>query len=288
MLLALIASATAALLCLGLSLRFYRREGHGAAAEVVKPATAGAPRRWARLGALLRPADGASAAKLSRRLSHAGIPGADAVDFYLALRLGSLLCGILLFLAVLRLLPDPLGATLALLVITAAALLGPSLWLEGRTAKRHQQISQSLPPTLDLLVTCLDAGLSLEPALRRVAYSRLLREDLLAQQLRITLEEMRAGLSLTKALQRLDERLGHEELNNLALLLAQASLLGSSLQDALRAHSHQLRSQRLLVLEEQAGKTNAKLTLPLTLCLLPSIMIFLLGPALLLMRQLMQ
>jgi tight adherence protein C len=134
---------------------------------------------------------------------------------------------------------------------------------------------------LDLLVTCLDAGLNLEQALGRVSVRTHNDDGVLAGEIRTTLDEIRAGLTIDLAFRRLAARAGYSEVQNLAALITQATALGANLGDALREHAKTMRHHRMVFLEEQAGKANAKLTLPLTICLLPSVLVLLLGPAVL-------
>lgn len=232
------------------------------------------------LGARLRPSDPQELGALRSRLSRAGLHSEDAVDLYLSVRL---LLLFLLFGAMPVVLLAPLG-NLAVKVLILGALvlsagIGPSIWLDRRAKERLFALGRTLPATLDLLVTCLDAGLNLEQGLARVVARGTQRGDILARELGIALEEMRAGLSLGEAFRRMAQRLDHPDVQNLAALIGQASALGGNVSGALRAHAEAMRAQRLAFLEEEAGKTNAKLTLPLVLCLLVSMLLMLFGPA---------
>lgn len=278
-------AGTAALVFMGLGLRSLarRRTAIDSSGKDPEPQREVQRGHLGRLGAMLRPKDDRALEQLSKRLVRAGLYSRDQLDLYLSARLCVILGGLLLFIFGVQLVEGLVLSVLLFLGIACASILGPSVWLDLRSSKRQQEISQSLPPTIDLLVTCLDAGLNLEQALTRVAVDH--GDDLLAGELRIALEEIRAGLSTTAAFRRMAERLGHEELQNLSTLIAQATSLGGNIGDALRAHGDTMRKQRIVFLEERAGKANAKLTLPLTLCLLPAVMALLLGPAALMIAR---
>lgn len=265
---------------------FPRRQAGGAAAAAQEAAAPGEGKGGlSRFGAMLRPSDEAALEQLRNKLVQAGLYGRDAVDLYLTVRLTVIISCVVLFALFSSAVESFAGTVFMLVGFISLAVVGPSLWLDLRTNRRKLEISSHLPSTLDLLVTCLDAGLNLEQALTRVAAESRFGDDLLSRELRITLEEIRAGLSTAVAFQRLATRLGHEEVQNLAALVAQAARLGANLGDALRAHSTAIRNHRIVFLEEQAGKANAKLTLPLTICLLPAVMILLLGPAIVMMAK---
>jgi tight adherence protein C len=247
---------------------------------------AGARQGLVRLGAVLRPGDAAAVAQLQGRLAQAGMTSRDAIDLYLTIRVSAIVAGLLLSVLGTRLMSGPVSSVGWFMVVMSLAVIGPGLWLDFRTRSRQLEIGRSLPSTLDLLVTCLDAGLNLEQALGRVSKKRENTPDeILAAELRTTLAEMRAGLSIDVAFKRLSARIGHPEVQNLSALIAQATALGANLGEALREHAQTMRHHRIVFLEELAGKANAKLTLPLTICLLPSVMILLMGPAVLMILK---
>ena len=238
-----------------------------------------------RFGSLLRPKDEAAVEELKSRVNQAGLYSRDAVDLYLTIRLSMLVGGLVLSLLLASMASAPELSVLIFLLIMGLAVVGPGIWLGIRTKRRQIEILNTLPTTLDLIVTCLDAGLGLEQALERVSEQSRFADDLLATELRITLAEMRAGLDLATSFRKLSARIGVEDVSTLTAVITQASALGTNIADILRDHAKTLRQHRLLALEERAGKANAKLTLPLTMCLLPSVMILLLGPAVIMMLR---
>jgi tight adherence protein C len=283
-------STAVALTLLALAIRHHRRVRLASGVEAEADGSAkskGASRPGlARLGAVLRPGDADAVAQLQGRLAQAGITSRDAIDLYLTIRVSAIVAGLLLSVLGTQLMSGPVSSVGWFVVVMSLAVIGPSLWLDIKTRQRQLDIGRSLPSTLDLLVTCLDAGLNLEQAMGRISKKRDNSPDeILAMELRTTLAEMRAGLSIDVAFKRLSARVGHPEVQNLSALIAQATALGANLGEALREHARTMRHHRIVFLEELAGKANAKLTLPLTICLLPSVMILLMGPAVLMILK---
>lgn len=150
----------------------------------------------------------------------------------------------------------------------------------ARTARRRQRdIFEHLPDALDLLTVCVEAGLSLERALVRVAAEIHIKSVALAQELQLALMEMRAGFSKEKALRNLALRSGVEDMDTLVAMLIQAQRFGTSMGDSLRVHAENLRAKRRMMAEEAAAKIGLKLLFPLIFCIFPTLMLVLLGPA---------
>lgn len=277
-------AAVLAVATLLLAVRSLRRN-RAASPESGEAEQLGGKRGFARLGAVLRPGDDQALAALQGRLARAGIYSRDAIDLYLSVRVSFAIGGLLVLLLALQFVDGLVGAVVLCMVVAIVAIVGPGAWLDMRTKSRHMEISKGLPAYLDLLVTCLDAGLNLEQALARVSSKKHHGDEILASEVRTTLDEMRAGLAIDLAFRRLAARIGHNEVQNLAALITQATTLGANVGDALRDHAQTMRHHRIVFLEELAGKANAKLTLPLTICLLPSVMILLMGPAVLMILR---
>ena len=284
-------SALMALILLVLAVRAHRRnlvavpvEEDAGPEETQGLTEEDAPTRG-RLGAVLRPRDKKEIEALKDRVIQAGLYNRDAVDLYLSVRLRLMMGGLVLSLLMAASAEDPSVAVLFFCFIMGLAFVGPSIWLSARTKERQTEIMRSLPSTVDLLVTCLEAGLGLEQAMERVSASDRTGEDLLARELRITMAEMKAGLETKVAWRKMAARIGMEDINTLCAVVTQASALGTNIAGMLRDHAKVMRQHRLLQLEEQAGKANAKLTLPLTMCLLPAVLILLLGPAVIMIMQ---
>ena len=132
---------------------------------------------------------------------------------------------------------------------------------------------------MDLLVTCVEAGLGLDAALARVADEIRLASPLLAQELNLTFLEIQAGIARRDAFRRLSERTGVEDLRQLSAVLTQTEMFGTSIAKALRVHADGMRIKRMQRAEERAASVGVKMTLPLILCILPSLIAVVLGPA---------
>lgn len=155
----------------------------------------------------------------------------------------------------------------------------PNGLLARRAGTRQRDIFESLPDALDLLTICVEAGLSMERALAKVAGEIHIKSLALAQELQLVLMEMRAGFSKERALRNLALRSGVEDVDALVAMLVQAERFGTSMGESLRVHADNLRRKRAVVAQEAAAKVALKLLFPLIFCIFPALMIVLLGPA---------
>ncbi|MCE3264176.1 MAG: type secretion system family protein [Pseudoduganella sp.] len=169
-----------------------------------------------------------------------------------------------------------------LLLLCASAGIGyylPNGVLARRAQGRQRDIFESLPDALDLLTICVEAGLSMERALAKVAAEIHIKSLSLAQELQLVLMELRGGFSKERALRNFALRSGVEDVDALVAMLVQAERFGTSMGDSLRVHADNLRRKRAVVAQEAAAKVALKLLFPLIFCIFPALMIVLLGPA---------
>jgi tight adherence protein C len=138
---------------------------------------------------------------------------------------------------------------------------------------------------MDLLVTCVEAGQGLDQALLRVATELKAVAPLLASELNTTFFEAQAGLSRRESFRRLAERTGVDDLRQLAAVLTQTEIFGTSIARALRVHAEGMRTVRMHHAERQAGMVSVKMTFPLVLCILPTVVGVVLGPAIVKMAE---
>jgi tight adherence protein C len=131
---------------------------------------------------------------------------------------------------------------------------------------------------MDLLVVCADAGLSMEAALDRVGRELVDSYPSLAANIHMGNLEIRAGSTMTESLEHLGDRLGLEEARSFATLIQQSDELGSSIGDALRVYSDDMRHKRLSRAEEKAYSLPAKLALPMMICIFPVLFVVILCP----------
>lgn len=217
---------------------------------------------------------------LRARLGHAGYRSERALFVYLTIKilLGVSFATLVVLYNARQ--PQPLEqAALYTIIAMIAGFYAPNLWLAGRIAERKAQLDHALPDALDLLVTCVEAGLGLDSALNRIADEVRLASPLLAAELSQTGLEMRAGLSRGDAMRRLANRTGLDELKYLASIIVQTEIFGTSVAKSLRVMSDGMRIRRTQQAEERAATVAVKMTLPLVLCILPSLFTILLGPA---------
>jgi tight adherence protein C len=169
-----------------------------------------------------------------------------------------------------------------LLVLLLVATLGcylPNIALSQAIKRRRREIFENFPDAADLMLICVEAGLGLDAALVRVADEMRIKSKALAQELHLTTLEIRAGRTREQALRNLGLRTGIEELNAFAAMLTQADKFGTSIGDALRVFSDDLRHKRQMRAEEMAAKLPTKMLFPLVLCIFPAISMVILGPA---------
>jgi tight adherence protein C len=167
------------------------------------------------------------------------------------------------------------------LFVMAGGVLGylvPSFYLDSRIKKRRLEHQAGFPDFMDLLVVCADAGLSMEASLDRVGRELAMSFPSLAANIHMGNLEIRAGRTMSEALEHLGDRLGLDEARSFATLIQQSDELGSSVSDALRVYSDDMRHKRLSRAEEKAYSLPAKLAVPMMVCIFPVLFIVILCP----------
>ncbi|HYL58778.1 MAG TPA: type II secretion system F family protein [Candidatus Acidoferrales bacterium] len=162
---------------------------------------------------------------------------------------------------------------------TSIGYLLPEYILRRRVRLRQLKILRELPAVLDLMVVVLEAGLSIDEALRIAGHETAQLGSSLGAELGTAAAEMRAGRSLDEALQNLAERCGTDDVRSLMALLIQSEKIGGRLGPALRASGELLTFNRRQRAEEAAQKSAIKMLIPLVALILPAMMIIILGPA---------
>ena len=163
----------------------------------------------------------------------------------------------------------------------------PDYALQRLIRIRQKKIKKGLPDALDLLVICVEAGLSLDQALARTSKELGVAHPELSDELNLVVLEQAAGSVRGDAWRHLAERTGVDSVRHLVTTIIQAEQFGTSIAKTLRVHSETLRLKRKQMLEEQAAKTSVKLVFPLVLFIFPSILLVTLGPALLAIAKVM-
>jgi tight adherence protein C len=163
--------------------------------------------------------------------------------------------------------------------------LGPSFWLDRQIKKRQSKIRRGLPDVLDLLVICIEAGLSLDQGTVRTSEELTHAQPELCDELHVVVLEQRAGRPRQDTWKHLADRTDVDCVRNLVSMLIQAEQFGTSVGKTLRTHSDTLRTQRIQQIEEQAAKTTIKLIFPLVFFIFPSLFLVVLGPAIIIMMD---
>jgi len=179
------------------------------------------------------------------------------------------------------LLPFDLPVAIMTGVLICLALLGlivPPILLDRRIKQMQQKYRDAFPDFMDLLVVCVEAGQSLQSAIASVSQEMLQLCPALGFNLHLVSLELRAGSTLHSALLSLHGRLGIQEVQSLAVLLKQSEELGASIAGALRTFSDEMRDKRLARAETRANTLPVKMTIPLGLCIFPVILLVILIP----------
>jgi len=156
--------------------------------------------------------------------------------------------------------------------------LAPSFYIDRRIGAKRMEHQAGFPDFMDLLVVCADAGVSMEASLDRVGRELGDAYPSLAANIHMANLEIRAGRTMTEALEHLGERLGLDEARSFATLIQQSDELGSSIGDALRVYSDDMRHKRLSRAEEKAYSLPAKLAVPMMIFIFPTLFIAILCP----------
>ena len=228
----------------------------------------------------LQPKTELEANKLKLRLSRGGFRNEAVPSIFLGLKLCGLIIGFMLS-----------GVTLIALqsfnqqsVMKAVAFAGimfylPDMALMFITKRRKEQIFLGLPDALDLMVVCVEAGLGLDQAMRKVSEEMKKTYRVVADEFGLSNFQMQVGRSRADVLHELGVRSDVDDLRSLASILVQADKFGSSIAQALRVQSDSMRTRRRQMAEEKAAKTAVKLIFPLVIFIFPGIFVVLVGPA---------
>ena len=217
---------------------------------------------------------------LRRRMIQAGIFDARAVAFFFVARTAMAL-GLVAAVFVFMPLVVALNASMFWLAVIVGGIIGyvgPSMYIDRRIAKRRNEHRSGFPDFMDLLVVCADSGLSMEASLERVGREIGDSYPSLCANIHMANLEIRAGRTMTDALEHLGDRLGLEEARSFSTLIQQSAELGSSITDALRVYSDDMRHKRLSRAEEKAYSLPAKLAIPMMVCIFPVLFVVILLP----------
>ncbi|MDH4385484.1 MAG: type II secretion system F family protein [Caulobacter sp.] len=263
-----------------------RRERLNGAATPARPGQAASPSGVMvgvkRLGERMAIQDPAQISTIRARLIQAGWYNREAVALYLGSRGASLIVATGATMLTVPWALSGIGGPAAIAAagtFAVAAILGPDQVVKARRRKMEIEYTEGFPDMLDLLVASVEAGLSLDAAVNRVAEEMGRRYANLAAHLRFLTLELRAGKARKEAWGAFAERLGIEEARSLSTMLRQAEEMGTSLGETLAVFSDDMRSKRMLRAEEKAMALPAKLMVPLILFIFPCLLGVLILPA---------
>jgi len=217
---------------------------------------------------------------LKTKLANAGFRSDAAPMVYSGLRVACL--GLCFAISAAIFLPGrPLGwSTLQWVVIfTGIGFYLPSIILWYLRSKRQQELFLTLPDALDLLVVCVESGLGLDAAMRKVCDEMSEHAKIICEELSLANFQLQMGRPRREVLHDLGVRTGVDDVRSLAAILIQADRFGSSIAQALRVQSDSMRTRRKQIAEEKAAKTAVQLLFPLILFIFPGIFVVLVGPA---------
>jgi len=222
--------------------------------------------------------------KATRKLLiHAGFHSTNALKIFNAIKLISLLGGVVVAIAVVK-----LSSSLSLFVTLYifAAIVGltyilPAIILHRLANHRMKELRKFFPDALDLLIVCCEAGLGLLEAFQRVKNELAFVHPALSHEIGLVCSKVRVGLSMQQALQEFSDRTGLEDIRGLNSVIVQSLRLGTGVAETIRVYADEYRDKRLQAAEENAAKLGVKMIFPMMCCIWPSFFIVAIGPAVL-------
>jgi len=222
----------------------------------------------------------AEMSRLREKLMNAGFRRESAPVIFKSIQFATVVFGLFIG-GVFGMLADGISQGL-LMKVAIGMILGfmvPNLILEQLVNSRKQKIFLGLPDALDLMVVCVEAGLGMDQALRKVAEETIKSHPEIGEEFGIANQQLQFARPRAEVLKALGMRSGVDDLKQLASILIQADKFGSSVAAALRVQSDAMRVKRRQIAEEKAAKTAVKMIFPLVLFIFPGIFVVLVGPA---------
>lgn len=228
----------------------------------------------------LQPANAEELSKLKLRLLNAGFRGEQAVQVYLGIKFTCLLASLAIAIPLFYARYGMTRAGLCSMVVAGAiGFYAPTFVLGYLRKRRIEAIFLGLPDALDLMVVCVEAGLGLDAAMRRVTAEMAASCPVLCEEFAIANFQLQMGRTRKEVLHDLGTRTGVNDMRALAAVLIQAERFGTGIATALRVQSDSMRTRRKQLAEERAAKTAVQLIFPLVLFIFPGIFVVLVGPA---------
>lgn len=223
-----------------------------------------------------------SAARL--KMMRAGYRSKNAVRMFHAMQfllgIGLLVAGMLYTFLVSRVqVLDMQAMATTTLLPAAAGYFLPTYWVQRRLQTRQQNITEGFPDALDMMLVCVEAGQSLDQSIARVAKEIAPAYPDLAEEFEIVSQEVRAGKERVAVLRDMSERVGLPDITSFVTTMIQSATFGTSIAEALRVYSSEMRDKRVMRAEEKANTLPTKLTLGTMLFTVPPLMVILIGPS---------
>lgn len=217
--------------------------------------------------------------KLKQRLDHAGFRSEAAPGIFLSAKFIGLMVGFTLAGGAMIFTGLNQASMMRTVAVAGCMFYLPDIIVWFLARRRKLAIFLSLPDALDLMVVCVEAGLGLDQAMRKVAEEMKKSHRVISDEFSICNFQLQMGKTRRDVLQDLGTRTGVDDLRSLAAVLIQAEKFGSSVGQALRVQSDSMRTRRRQLAEEKAAKTAVQLIFPLVLFIFPGIFVVLVGPA---------
>jgi tight adherence protein C len=226
--------------------------------------------------------DELSAAKL--KMLRAGYTNKNSVRMFHAMQfllgIGFLIIGLIM--ALIKSVNGELTTNSMLIYALLPCAVGyylPRYWVEKRVEKRQTEIIEGFPDALDLMLVCVEAGQSLDQSLIRVGKESRMGYPALADEFDMVAQEVKAGKERTSVLKDMAERVGVPDVASFVTTLVQSATFGTSVAEALRVYSADMRDKRIMRAEEKANMLPTKLTLGTMLFTVPPLLVILIGPS---------
>lgn len=232
----------------------------------------------------LEPQKAEELSSIRLKLLRAGYPGKGAVHIYhaskMALGLGGLVLGLLY--ALLESATAEVSTQtmmIYMLLPGAAGYYLPQYWVDKLVNKRQTEIIEGFPDALDMMLVCVEAGQSLDQSIIRVANESRAGYPALADEFEMVAHEVKAGKERVQVLKDMSDRVGVPDVASFVTTLVQSATFGTSIAEALRVYSADMRDKRVMRAEEKANLLPTKLTLGTMLFTVPPLLIILIGPS---------
>ena len=241
---------------------------------------------WSRMAAAIEKVglnlSDTNAERLSQRMRAAGFDSPSAPKVFTLVRLVMIFLVPLAYVLLAYSSGEPPSFLRLYVVGTGLALLGlflPALFVQARSDRRKEAITNGFPDCLDLMLICVESGLGFEAAMDRVGREMVISHPIVARLLSVTVLQLRAGASREEAFRKLADMSGVDEIRSFTTLIIQSDKLGTSIASTLRIYAEEMREKRRMRAEEKAHRLPVLISIPLVACMLPTMIGTLMLPA---------